>query len=217
MRSFLRAWMVVVVYCALLWAPTMVEGYSVTLEPSEEQCFFVTAEQDDTCAGSFEVITPNPAPIIVTVTGPEPARTVHFESRQGEGVDAKTDKELSEGSFQFEAEEAGDYVMCISNGKEDADGVVRIVAFNFRTSQQEEGDYEYNGIDQELSEMRQGLELLRDHQSYMGQREDVHREAMDSINTKVLVWTIMEAIILIGMSFWQISYIRSFFETKRRL
>lgn len=216
MTAMLALRALVVVLCALMWAP-LAQGYSVTLESSEEHCFFVTAEQDDTCTGSFEIITPNPAPVIVTVTGPEPARTLHFESRQGEGVDAKTDKELSEGSFQFEAEVEGDYVMCISNGKEDADGVVRIVAFNFRTSQQEEGDYEYNGIDQELSEMRQGLELLRDHQSYMGQREDVHREAMDSINTKVLVWTIMEAIILIGMSFWQISYIRSFFETKRRL
>lgn len=196
----------------------MVASYSVTIEPEEEHCFIVTAAQGDSITGSFEIITPNPIPVAVTVRGPEPKRTVHFESKQGEGVDEKSEKDLSEGSFQLEAEDEGDYTMCISNGKEEeSDGAARIAAFNFRTSELDEGDYEYNGIDQELSEMRQGLDLLRDHQSYMGQREDVHRDAMDSINTKVLVWTILEAVILVAMAFWQISYIRSFFETKRRL
>ena len=157
----------------------------MTLEPEEEQCFIITASQGSTCAGSFEVITPNPIPIIVEVIGPKPKETVYFQSKQREGVDVKSEKELSEGSFEFEADEEGDYSMCIGNGKEIADGITRTVALNFRTTELEEGDYEYNGIDQELAEMRQGLDLLRDHQSYMGQREDVHRDAMDSINTKV--------------------------------
>jgi len=33
----------------------------------------------------------------------------------------------------------------------------------------------------------------------------------------VLCWTILEAVILIAMTVWQIYYISSFFETKRRL
>jgi hypothetical protein len=77
--------------------------------------------------------------------------------------------------------------------------------------------YEYAGLETEINDMKLGLELLKDHQSYMNQREDVHRATLDAINTKVLCWTILEAIILIGMAVWQISYISGFFETKRKL
>jgi hypothetical protein len=49
------------------------------------------------------------------------------------------------------------------------------------------------------------------------QREDVHKITLDSISMKVMCWTVLEAVILVAMSFWQIMYIRSFFETKRRL
>ena len=193
--------------------------YSINIEAGESNCFFVTAAKDDVCTGSFEVLTSDPIPVIVSVHGPAPRRRLHFESKQEKGVDVKSAKELSEGSFSFDAESDGDYEMCISNGKsEDNDGLTRIIAFNFRVTQEiEDTDYEYVGLDTELTEMRQGLDLLRDHQSYMGQREDLHKETLDSINTKVLCWTVLEAVILIGMSFWQISYISSFFETKRKL
>jgi p24 family protein beta-1 len=191
--------------------------YSINIEPGESSCFSVTAAKDDSCTGSFEVLSTDPSPITVSVNGPRPGKKNYFESKQMKGVDVKSDKELSEGTFSFEAEADGDYEMCVSNGGEENDGITRIVAFNFRVSDVEESDYEYAGLKTELADMRQGLDLLRDHQSYMGQREDLHKETLQSINTKVLCWTVLEAVILIGMSFWQISYISSFFETKRKL
>ena len=66
-------------------------------------------------------------------------------------------------------------------------------------------------------ELREGLDMLKDHQSYMNQREDVHKDILDSINTKVLTWTFVEAFFLLAMALWQISYISNFFETKRKL
>jgi p24 family protein beta-1 len=194
-------------------------SYSVNIEPKGKECFIVTASQGDTCSGSFEVISLYPEPIAVSVVGPPPENFLHFESIQKEGVDQKTDQELSEGSFQFDVEVSGDYTMCIENGNDvvETDGNDRVVAFNFRVTETDEVDYEYRGLESELAELRKGLDLLRDHQSYMSQREDYHRDAVDSINTKVLVWTILEAVILIGMAFWQISYISNFFEIKRRL
>jgi p24 family protein beta-1 len=192
--------------------------YSITVEPGESSCFSVTAAQGDSCSGSFEVLTNDPTPVIVSVIGPGPAHKNHFESKQKKGPDAKTEKELSEGEFSFDAEASGEYEMCISNGAEDNDGVARIIAFNFRVSEDiDEKDYQYDGLESELADMKKGLIFLRDRQQYMGQREDLHKETLDSINTKVLCWTVLEAVILIGMSFWQISYISSFFETKRKL
>jgi hypothetical protein len=191
--------------------------YSINVEAGEYECFIVTASRGITCTGSFEVITPDPTPIVVTVKGPAPKKSLHFESK---GKSEETSlKDLSEGSFSFEADSDGDHTMCIYNGKKDEnDGITRLVAFNFRAATSSDTkDYQYAGLESELAELRQGLDMLRDHQSYMNQREDVHKLTLESINTKVLCWTVLEAFILVGMAFWQISYISSFFETKRRL
>ena len=54
-------------------------------------------------------------------------------------------------------------------------------------------------------------------QEFMRVREELHREAVVSTNSKVMNWSIVEAVILSGMSLWQILYIRKFFETKRMI
>jgi|TARA_B100000513_G_scaffold166505_1_gene82502 hypothetical protein len=48
-------------------------------------------------------------------------------------------------------------------------------------------------------------------------REEMHRKTVVSTNGKVMWWSIVEAVILSGMSLWQILYIRKFFETKRMI
>jgi|LauGreSuBDMM15SN_2_FD.fasta_scaffold167798_2 hypothetical protein len=190
-------------------------SYSIEVESGDTHCFIVNAAAGIPCSGSFEVITPDPEPVVVRVTGPK--NKLHFESKY-KGDDLG-EQNLSEGSFQFDADADGDYKMCISNGDRETggDGVLRTVAFNFRAVANGQKDYEYAGLDSELAALRLGLDSLRDHQSYMNQRENVHKMTLESINTKVLCWTILEAVILIAMTVWQIYYISSFFETKRRL
>lgn len=186
--------------------------YSTKLYAGTKECFIVTTVTGIPCTGSFEVISGDPNSLIISVVGPSPRRFLHFESKFKSGVDSE--KDLSEGSFSFDADADGDYTFCIESvGKSDD----TTVAFNFRAISTGEQDYEYIGLESELAELREGLDLLKDHQSYMSQREDVHKDALESINTKVLCWTILEAVILVGMAIWQISYISSFFETKRRL
>ena len=193
----------------------LARGYSIEIESGDQHCFIVNAAAGIPCTGSFEVITPDPEPIIVRVTGPKNA--LHFESKY-KGDDLG-EQNLSEGSFQFDADVDGDYKMCISNGDKETggDGVLRTVAFNFRAVATGQKDYEYAGLDSELAALRLGLDSLRDHQSYMNQRENVHKLTLESINTKVLCWTVLESVILIAMTVWQITYISSFFETKRKM
>jgi len=48
----------------------------------------------------------------------------------------------------------GDYTMCIYNGhKDNNDGIERLVAFNFRAIAQGENDYEFVGLQSELTGM----------------------------------------------------------------
>jgi hypothetical protein len=40
---------------------------------------------------------------------------------------------------------------------------------------------------------------------------------MESISSKVLIWTVVEALVLIGVAVWQVVYISKFFEVKRMI
>lgn len=199
------------------------DGYSVDIEPGDKQCFIVPATAGSSCSGSFEVISiQEPSEIKISVIGPSPKNFVHFasDSTTTKAEENEVDENnFSEGSFSFQTPSDGDYTMCISNGSEDEnDGETRTVAFNLKALAfgQEDG-YEYVGLHSELQSLQQGLDFLKDHQSFMNQREDVHKQTLESINVKLTCWTVLEALILVGMAFWQISYIRGFFEVKRRL
>jgi hypothetical protein len=150
------------------------------------------------------------------VVGPAPGNKLYFESKYtGPGA---LQSDQTEGSFSFDAELDGDYSFCISNGNSDSnDGKSKLVAFNFRVVDSTENDYELSGLQSELVDLHQGLTFFKDHQSFMNQREDIHKATLESINTKVLWWTVFESIILIAIAWWQIAYIRTFFEIKRKM
>jgi len=175
--------------------------------------------KDGQCTGSFEVISSDPKSIAVTVRGPKDAGNVlHFESRfrpEANFPDVP-DHVYAEGSFAIDVEDiSGEYTMCVENNHDS--GEIQTVAFNFRTTTLEEKDYRYAGLDTELHELHEGLDLLRDHQSYMNQKERVHQDALEGINQKVIFWTVLEAVVVVLMAFWQIHYISTFFETKRKM
>lgn len=193
-----------------------IRAYSIDIEPEDKQCFIVTAAVGVSITGSYEVISPQPRPIFVQLEGPmHESSMIHYQSKRGDKGD---EKDFSEGSFSLDVKASGDYALCISNGHDGiSDGELKTVAFNFRATDANQQDYEYSGIQSELLALKEGLDFLKDHQSYMNQREDVHKQTLESINTRVLCWTILEAVILLSMSIWQITYIRNFFETKRRV
>ncbi len=193
-----------------------IQSYSIEIKSGVSDCFIVKTVTGVPITGSYEVIHPDPEYIGVTVKGPK--GYVHFE-RIAPFLDTTgKEEDASEGFFSFDSEIEGDYTMCFSNGNDEQnDGVSRIVAFNFRAVAVGEQDYQFVGLQSELADLKEGLELLKDHQSYMNQREDMHKLTLESINVKVICWTVLEALILVAMAAWQISYIRSFFETKRRM
>jgi hypothetical protein len=49
----------------------------------------------------------------------------------------------------------------------------------------------------------------------MKTRERAHRDTSESTNTRVQWYSIIESVLLVGMSMWQIHYLRRLFEVKR--
>lgn len=199
-------------FLAFSFIPTLT-CLSVNIKPESSECFLVSAASETPCFGSFEILSPNPEPLSIIVRGPKPLSKLIHESRyRGQGA---IDSHETEGSFSFTADVEGDYSLCLTNEESTEE---KVVAFNFRCVEiAGDIDYEFASMQSELFDLQRGLNFLKDHQSFMNQREDRHRAILESTNFKVLSWTILEAIILIGMTLWQIAYISKFFETKRRM
>lgn len=196
--------------CALLCCTA---AYTSTIEANDKYCVAADAIFGGQVTGSFEVISETAKPIVVTVNGPAPRYILHFESKFDALQAEIPDDVFAEGSFTIDIELEGEYTMCIANTESEE----KIVAFNFRATPVEDKSYKYPGLEEELNELHEGLDLLRDHQSYMNQRERVHQETLESINQKVVFWTVLEAIVVIGVAMWQLRYISTFFEVKRRM
>lgn len=195
-----------------------VSSLSTSVEPGKMECFILTATQGMPCFGSFEILSPDPEPLSITLTGPAPTHKLYHESKY-RGDNALNDDQ-TEGSFAFDADSNGDYELCIANGNpHNNDGQPKLVAFNFRLVEGGGGDadYEYASMQSELLDLHRGLIFLKDHQSFMNQREHVHKSTLESINFKVQCWTVLESVILIAVSFWQIGNLSTFFETKRKM
>lgn len=168
------------------------------------------------CSGSYEIISPNPEPISISVVGPTPTNKVYFESKYSGPGALRSDQ--TEGSFTFDAEIDGDYSLCFANGNSNSnDGKSKLIAFNYRVVDNGEADYELPSVQSELLDLQQGLNFFKDHQSFMNQRENIHKLSLERISWKVTGWTLFETILLFAIAWWQITYIRSFFELKRKM
>ena len=200
----------------LLSLLTGARALSVEVPSGSEECYMVSAKEGSTVSGSFEILTPDPTPVRVRVAGPAPTFVTLYEMvYTGDGA---ADASSSEGNFLFDAESPGDYTLCLRNGDgQTADGISRLIAFNFRSKDAGQHDYENIEMESELSDLINGLNFLRDHQHYMNEREGLHRNILEKIKYKFVTWSLVEYGLLLLLSLWQIHSILVFFETKRKV
>jgi hypothetical protein len=59
------------------------------------------------------------------------------------------------------------------------------------------------------------LDTVKDTQSYLKAKNLIHMHVVESTNNRVMWWSCIEALILVCMVMWQMSYIRRAFEVRR--
>lgn len=206
--------MYLIIFIVLCYLPSACNGYSVVVEEDAE-CFSIYALAGTTCSGRFELLTED-TKMLVNLRGPTGFQ--HFASTYDSSLSAEDNKDPTE--FEIEIEGSGDYHLCFTNGNENATDVIPITSvFNLHVSSiKHAGDRpDYNSLLLELENLQQGVEDLKDHQKFMSQREDLHKEDLEEIKSDVMWWTVAESVILLLLSVGQIYYISRFFETKRRV
>merc|ERR1712042_418031 len=135
----------------------------------------------------FEVAEGGFLDIDVKITGPD-GKEIYKGERE------------SNGKYTFAAHIDGVYQCCFSKAG---------------TGVEADTDAHHNKLEEMVNELSTALTQVKHEQDYMAVRERVHRSINESTNSRVVLWSFFEALVLVAMTLGQIYYLKQFFEVRR--
>lgn len=181
-------------------------GYTVTVDAHAEECFFENVEADTKMGLTFEIAEGGFLDIDVTIKGPDGDVIYHGERE-------------SSGMFTFSAAKPGRYTYCFSNKMSTM--TPKVVMFNLEVGDtpskqnEKEGEVNHNKLEDMIKELATTLKTVKHEQEYMQVRDRIHRAINESTNSRVVLWSIFEASVLLVMTVGQVYYLKRFFEVQR--
>eukprot|EP00301_Raphidiophrys_heterophryoidea_P026041 c8885_g1_i1.p1 GENE.c8885_g1_i1~~c8885_g1_i1.p1 ORF type:complete len:213 (-),score=55.65 c8885_g1_i1:102-740(-) len=193
-----------VLVCACLAACSAIE-LTFWADPQGTECFFEDIYKGDAVSGNFQVTTGGNMEVDFQVLTPTGKSVIKLDS-------------VVEHMFEFGAEESGEYTFCFSNTNTYHD--MKSITFELNADHplaNTNAIADKNSMSDLQDKLRQLQLTVRDVQStqrYLRNREIRHRNTTDSTNSRVLWWSVLEAVVIVALSAFQVYYIRSFFDRK---
>ena len=78
-----------------------------------------------------------------------------------------------------------------------------------------EDKVDHNKLEQKIKELSQSLTGAKHEQEYMEVRDRIHRAINENTNSRVVMWSFFEALVLVAMTVGQVFYLKRFFEVRR--
>jgi len=72
-----------------------------------------------------------------------------------------------------------------------------------------------SALEVEVRRLNDRIKDIRSEQNYQRAREMDFRDTSEETNTRVVWWSIIQTLILVGAGMWQISHLKKFFKTKK--
>ncbi|BFZ05497.1 hypothetical protein BsWGS_08536 [Bradybaena similaris] len=182
------------------------EGYFISIDAHAEECFFEKVTSGTKMNLMFEVAEGGFLDIDVKIYGPD-GKIIHSGDRE------------SNGKYIFAAHMDGNYKYCFSNVMSTV--TPKIVVFSIDIGEKpkdttgDENDANQNKLVEMINELSTALTGVKHEQEYMEVRERIHRSINDNTNSRVVLWSFFEALVLVAMSLGQVYYLKRFFEVRR--
>ncbi|XP_034478374.1 transmembrane emp24 domain-containing protein 2 [Drosophila innubila] len=194
--------------CGLIMLSTAAQAFIVNVDAHNEECFFENVEGGTKFGVTFEVIDGGFYDVDIKITGPD--QHVMYE----------TEKESS-GKYTFVAPSKGAYTVCFNN--ERSSMTPKLIMFSIELGeppqrapgapgQEEVG---HTKLEDMILELSGKLTSVKHEQEYMHVRDKIHRSVNESTNSRVVLWSTFEALVLVLMTVGQVYYLKRFFEVKR--
>ncbi|PIK50114.1 putative transmembrane emp24 domain-containing protein 2-like isoform 2 [Apostichopus japonicus] len=181
------------------------EGYLVKVDAHAEECFSEELTSGTTFSLTFEVAEGGFLDIDVSIIGPN-EEAIYSGGRE------------SNGKYTFAASISGKHKYCFSNKMSSM--TPKIVMFSMDIGDApkdgiEDTQEDHNNLEKMINQLSTGLTGIKHEQEYMEVRERVHRAINDSTNSRVVLWSFFESLILVAMTLGQVYYLKRFFEVRR--
>eukprot|EP00563_Minutocellus_polymorphus_P013988 CAMPEP_0181048994 /NCGR_PEP_ID=MMETSP1070-20121207/15729_1 /TAXON_ID=265543 /ORGANISM="Minutocellus polymorphus, Strain NH13" /LENGTH=217 /DNA_ID=CAMNT_0023127809 /DNA_START=109 /DNA_END=762 /DNA_ORIENTATION=+ len=206
----------------LLLLPTGVSAsFSMVVEHGVEECFVIRAPKEKSIiSGNYDQLDDE--------LSADPLRVTLFDADEKKLWSSPLG--APEGTFSV-ASTGGRNMLCITNGIEydddtgDEDDRTVGFAIRVRPATVRAQDDNVEGPDTRvmtnLIEMSEDLlddfQDLNDHQAYLKVREAEHRDLTEATYSRIVRWTVLEALVLMAIAGGQVMYLKKFFEQKRYL
>jgi len=127
------------------------------------------------------------------------------------------------GRFAFTSQIGGEYKMCFQpNSARWFSSKQKIRLFLDIQTGESAIDYEEVASQEHLSALEVSVRRLNDkirdirgEQNYQRNREIIFRDTSESTNGRVMWWSVIQTMILVGTGLWQITHLKNFFKTKK--
>jgi len=194
---------------AWLLASSQAVAFMVEVAPKSKECFHEHASASDHVQGHFVWAGHEQQHrhdgLRVTVTSPS-----------GDPVYDSSDGE-KDGSFDYYATMEGMYTICFANEQPDAAARVtaKITVGDPPDLIQLAKTEHLSPIEERIKSLHESMNAVRDLQDQMREQDEAQAKMTRSTRSWLLYFTLLEALILIGVTSWQNLYLKSFFEVKR--
>lgn len=191
----------------LLTLLSISHAYFISIDAHAEECFFDKVTSGTKMSLMFEVAEGGFLDIDIKIYGPD-GKIIHSGDRE------------SNGKYTFAAHMDGNYKYCFSNAMSTMTPKIVVFSIDIGDKPKEqvdkdEGDANQNKLTEMINELSVSLTGVKHEQEYMEVRERIHRSINDNTNSRVVLWSFFEALVLVAMTLGQVYYLKRFFEVRR--
>ena len=182
-------------------------GFVFPVAPGSSECFEEHASASDHVQGQWSVLE-HP--------GHMKGWKASINSPAGDLVYSVTDEK--QGSFDYYATVEGKYVICFANAAVATEAVNVKASFTVGDPPdlvQLAKTEHLSPIEERIKNLHESMNAVRDLQDQMREQDEAQSKMTKSTRTWLLYFTMIEAMVLVGMTVWQNLYLKSFFEIKR--
>jgi p24 family protein beta-1 len=200
-----------IVYLSVLLATVLISSthqYFITIDAHSEECYFDRAVAGTKLGLMFEVVEGGFLDIDVKITGPD-NKVIYQGDRE------------TNGKYTFATHMDGIYKYCFSNKMSTMTPKIIMFSMDVAEASPDNNNHggnmtaDHNKLEEMVTELSNALTGVKHEQEYMEVRERIHRAINDNTNSRVVMWSFFEALVLLTMTIGQVYYLKRFFEIRR--